>query len=308
MGIGTAPGAMTSEEIVALSREHTFFSWSVQGAIDPIAIDRAEGVWLYTPDGPRILDFNSQLMSVNIGHGDRRVIDAITEQAHEAPVRPARLRDRDPGAARPEARRDPARRHRQGVLHPRRRRGDRERDQAGPPLHRPPQGPRPLPRLSRRDDGRDDAHRRPAPLGERAGPRRRRPLSRHAPLGRGGAAARGGEPAGPRGRHPLRGAAHDRGGLPRDDRRDERHPHPARRLHPGRPRDLRPPRHPDGRRRGHGRLRAHRALVRGRPLGRRARPHDDGQGPDVSRTCRSARWRCAATSPSSSRTRCSTAA
>ena len=81
MGIGTAPGAMTSEEIVALSREHTFFSWSVQGAIDPIAIDRAEGVWLYTPDGTKILDFNSQLMSVNIGHGDRRVIDAITEQA-----------------------------------------------------------------------------------------------------------------------------------------------------------------------------------------------------------------------------------
>ena len=81
MGIGTAPGSMTSDEIVALSREHTFFSWSVQGAIDPIAIDRAEGVWLYTPEGRRILDFNSQLMSVNIGHGDRRVIDAITAQA-----------------------------------------------------------------------------------------------------------------------------------------------------------------------------------------------------------------------------------
>ena len=81
MGIGTAPGAMTADEIVALSREHTFFSWSVQGAIDPIAIDRAEGVWLYTPDGRRILDFNSQLMSVNIGHGDRRVVAAITEQA-----------------------------------------------------------------------------------------------------------------------------------------------------------------------------------------------------------------------------------
>jgi taurine--2-oxoglutarate transaminase len=81
MGISTAPGAMTSEEIVALSREHTFFSWSVQGAVDPIAIDRAEGVYLYTPEGRRILDFNSQLMSVNIGHGDRRVIDAITAQA-----------------------------------------------------------------------------------------------------------------------------------------------------------------------------------------------------------------------------------
>jgi taurine--2-oxoglutarate transaminase len=81
MGITTAPGSMTSEEIARLSREHTFFSWSIQGAVDPIAIDRAEGVYLYTPEGRRILDFNSQLMSVNIGHGDRRVVDAITEQA-----------------------------------------------------------------------------------------------------------------------------------------------------------------------------------------------------------------------------------
>jgi taurine---2-oxoglutarate transaminase len=79
--VSTAPGAMTSEEIVALNRAHTFFSWSVQGAVDPIVIDRAEGVYLYTPEGRRILDFNSQLMSVNIGHGDRRVLEAIAEQA-----------------------------------------------------------------------------------------------------------------------------------------------------------------------------------------------------------------------------------
>jgi taurine--2-oxoglutarate transaminase len=72
---------MSTEEIVRLSRAHTFFSWSAQAAIDPIAIDRAEGVYLYTPEGQRILDFNSQLMSVNIGHGDRRVIDAIAAQA-----------------------------------------------------------------------------------------------------------------------------------------------------------------------------------------------------------------------------------
>src|SRR5215208_5627805 len=72
---------MSSAEIVALNRAHTLFSWSVQGALDPIAIDRAEGVYLYTPEGGRILDFNSQLMSVNIGHGDRRVVDAIAAQA-----------------------------------------------------------------------------------------------------------------------------------------------------------------------------------------------------------------------------------
>jgi taurine--2-oxoglutarate transaminase len=78
--VSVVPERMTSEQIATLAREHTFFSWSVQGTVDPIAIDRAEGVYLYTPEGRRILDFNSQLMSVNIGHGDRRVADAIAEQ------------------------------------------------------------------------------------------------------------------------------------------------------------------------------------------------------------------------------------
>jgi taurine--2-oxoglutarate transaminase len=86
----TATPTMSSQEMVRLSRAHTLFSWSVQGALDPIAIDRAEGVYLYTPEGERILDFNSQLMSVNIGHGDQRVVDAITEQARKLPfVHPA---------------------------------------------------------------------------------------------------------------------------------------------------------------------------------------------------------------------------
>jgi len=81
MSLSPATDQMTSAEIVRLARAHTFFSWSVQGALDPIAIDHAEGIYLYTPEGRRIIDFNAQLMSVNIGHGDRRVIDAITAQA-----------------------------------------------------------------------------------------------------------------------------------------------------------------------------------------------------------------------------------
>ena len=88
--VSVVPERMTSEDIAALAREHTFFSWSVQGAVDPIVIDRAEGVYLYTPEGRRILDFNSQLMSVNIGHGDRRVADAMAEQlAKVAYVQPS---------------------------------------------------------------------------------------------------------------------------------------------------------------------------------------------------------------------------
>jgi taurine---2-oxoglutarate transaminase len=72
---------MTGDEIVALSRKHTIFEWGPQSAADPIPVARAKGVYFWTPEGQRFLDFNSQLMCVNIGHGDERVIRAITEQA-----------------------------------------------------------------------------------------------------------------------------------------------------------------------------------------------------------------------------------
>jgi taurine--2-oxoglutarate transaminase len=78
----TSTRRLTADEILRLNREYTFFSWSAQARINPIVMDRAEGVYFWDPDGKRYIDFNSQLMSVNIGHGDRRVADAIAEQAH----------------------------------------------------------------------------------------------------------------------------------------------------------------------------------------------------------------------------------
>jgi taurine---2-oxoglutarate transaminase len=72
---------MTSDEIVDLCKRHTIFEWSSQDAIDPIPVAGAKGVYFWTPDGKRYLDFNSQLMCVNIGHGDPRVVKAIQDQA-----------------------------------------------------------------------------------------------------------------------------------------------------------------------------------------------------------------------------------
>jgi taurine--2-oxoglutarate transaminase len=72
---------MTGEEIVELCRRHTLFEWSAQAAVDPIPVARAKGIYFWTPEGKRYIDFNSQLMCVNIGHGDERVIKAIQEQA-----------------------------------------------------------------------------------------------------------------------------------------------------------------------------------------------------------------------------------
>ena len=75
--------AMSGDEIVELCRRHTLFEWSAQAAVDPIPVAGAKGIYFWTPEGKRYIDFNSQLMCVNIGHGDERVIRAVQQQAAE---------------------------------------------------------------------------------------------------------------------------------------------------------------------------------------------------------------------------------
>ena len=72
---------MTGEEMVVLVKKHTLFEWSAQSKVDPLPVAKAKGIYFWTPEGKRFIDFNSQLMSVNIGHGDPRVIEAIHQQA-----------------------------------------------------------------------------------------------------------------------------------------------------------------------------------------------------------------------------------
>jgi taurine--2-oxoglutarate transaminase len=76
---------MTAAEIVEKSKRYTLYDWQAQSKTSPIAVDRAEGVYFWDVDGKRYLDFNSQLMGVNIGHGDKRVAEAIAHQAEKLP-------------------------------------------------------------------------------------------------------------------------------------------------------------------------------------------------------------------------------
>ena len=70
MATETLPKTMSGEEMIALSKKHTLFEWSAQSKVDPIPVARAKGIYFWTPEGKRFIDFNSQLMCVNIGHGD----------------------------------------------------------------------------------------------------------------------------------------------------------------------------------------------------------------------------------------------
>jgi taurine---2-oxoglutarate transaminase len=82
-GAPEAVPTMSGEEMVALARRHTLFDWQAQRSVAPIPVQRAEGVYFWTPEGKRYLDLNSQLMGVNIGHGDARVAEAISRQAEQ---------------------------------------------------------------------------------------------------------------------------------------------------------------------------------------------------------------------------------
>ena len=71
---------MGAEEMVALNKKHSFFSWSAQGALQPIPMQRAEGCYFWDAAGKRYFALNSQLMCVNVGHGDQRIARAIQQQ------------------------------------------------------------------------------------------------------------------------------------------------------------------------------------------------------------------------------------
>jgi len=72
-------------DILPLSLAHNFWTWSAQAHVNPILLDRAEGVYFWDVDGKRYLDLNSMVMCVNIGHGNRRVIEAMVNQVRDLP-------------------------------------------------------------------------------------------------------------------------------------------------------------------------------------------------------------------------------
>jgi taurine---2-oxoglutarate transaminase len=76
---------LPDDEILPLSREHVFWTWSAQSKVNPLSIKSAQGVYFWDTSGRRYLDFNSMTMCVNIGHGDKRVIEAMVAQARELP-------------------------------------------------------------------------------------------------------------------------------------------------------------------------------------------------------------------------------
>jgi len=70
-----------ADKIKKENLSYNLFSWSAQGKLNPIVVERAEGIYFWDANGKRYADMSSQLVNVNIGYGNKKVIEAIKRQA-----------------------------------------------------------------------------------------------------------------------------------------------------------------------------------------------------------------------------------
>ena len=72
---------MEGDEIRKVVRETNYVTWRRQGGWEPLVISRAEGSRFWDSAGKEYLDFSSQLIATNLGHGNAAVAEAIASQA-----------------------------------------------------------------------------------------------------------------------------------------------------------------------------------------------------------------------------------
>lgn len=76
---------LSKEEVKEYDKEYVLHSWSKQGNLDPLVVDKADGIYFWDADGKKYYDMSSQLVNLNIGFGNKKVAEAIAEQAAKLP-------------------------------------------------------------------------------------------------------------------------------------------------------------------------------------------------------------------------------
>lgn len=74
---------MTGKEIKELDLKYNLHSWSKQGKLNPVPVAKSEGIYFWDYDGKRYTDMSSQLVNMNLGHGNSAIIEAIQQQAQK---------------------------------------------------------------------------------------------------------------------------------------------------------------------------------------------------------------------------------
>lgn len=74
---------MKGEEIKSTLMEYNLQSWSKQKSINPISVEKAEGIYFWDYDGNRYSDMSSQLVNMNLGFGNPAISQAIKNQVDQ---------------------------------------------------------------------------------------------------------------------------------------------------------------------------------------------------------------------------------
>lgn len=70
-----------AEDIKQKSLKYNIQSWSKQGNLNPIVVEKSDNIYYWDYEGNRYTDMSSQLVNMNLGHGNKEIAAAIKEQA-----------------------------------------------------------------------------------------------------------------------------------------------------------------------------------------------------------------------------------
>jgi taurine--2-oxoglutarate transaminase len=72
---------MSEESIRTNHTAYNMQSWSKQKGLNPVVVEKTEGIYIWDPSGKRYSDMSSQLVNMNLGHGNKAIVEAIKAQA-----------------------------------------------------------------------------------------------------------------------------------------------------------------------------------------------------------------------------------
>lgn len=74
---------MKAEQIKEYQKEYVLQSWSKQKNVNPLVIEKAEGIYFYDSEGTRYSDMSAQLVNLNLGFGNKEIGEAIKAQVDQ---------------------------------------------------------------------------------------------------------------------------------------------------------------------------------------------------------------------------------
>lgn len=77
---------LSSETIRQDELNYVLYPWVAQKERNPVVVDYAKGNYFYDSSGKKFLDFTSMFVFSNLGHADKRMVEAISRQAARLPT------------------------------------------------------------------------------------------------------------------------------------------------------------------------------------------------------------------------------